>query len=307
MKKLFLVEKKDLYPHIAGIEITEIYKATNVVQRLIRYIHIKSCVFKWLLHYWYGDWKYDISKYDVIVILDSLLDNDIIPFIRRHNSCARLNLCYRNRVATTMGHSVFLRDPRYWKEKFNCSTWSYSKEDCNSYDMSFYSQFFMAKDIPNYTHNTKYDVFFVGKDKGRLNQLLSIKDFFQQNGYVSLFIIIPDRRRYTKLEKRELSKPIPYKEVIHYDIHSLCILDIVTDDNYGLTYRVLEAIFLNKKLITNYSDIVSYEFYHPNNVFIIGKDNWKNFGSFIRSNNVLIPDTVKSKYSFENFINSIFK
>jgi hypothetical protein len=62
---------------------------------------------------------------------------------------------------------------------------------------------------------------------------------------------------------------ISYEEVIIEDISSKAILDINNNDEYGMTMRELEALFLKKKLITNNTAIKDRDYYHKNNVFII--------------------------------------
>lgn len=37
--------------------------------------------------------------------------------------------------------------------------------------------------------------------------------------------------------------------------------------------RTMEAIFSGKKLISNNARLKEYTFYHPNNIFIVDKDN----------------------------------
>jgi hypothetical protein len=51
------------------------------------------------------------------------------------------------------------------------------------------------------------------------------------------------------------------------------ILEIMQEGQVGMTLRSLEALVLNKKLITNNINIVNDELYHPNNVYILGYDN----------------------------------
>ena len=51
----------------------------------------------------------------------------------------------------------------------------------------------------------------------------------------------------------------------------------------GITLRPLEAFFLKKKLITNMKNIVKYDFYNSNNIFILGVDDFNKISEFINS------------------------
>lgn len=47
------------------------------------------------------------------------------------------------------------------------------------------------------------------------------------------------------------------------------LLDINQKGQTALTMRVLESIYFSKKLITNNADIVHYDFYNENNIFLL--------------------------------------
>ncbi|MCH5599705.1 hypothetical protein [Niabella ginsengisoli] len=46
------------------------------------------------------------------------------------------------------------------------------------------------------------------------------------------------------------------------------ILDFENAEQNGLTFRVFESLYFEKKLITNSKLIYEYDFYHPNNIFV---------------------------------------
>lgn len=84
------------------------------------------------------------------------------------------------------------------------------------------------------------------------------------------------------------------------------LIDIVNPVHHGLSFRTFEALYYQKKLITNNPQIKNLDFYHPDNIFI-----WKNaddlqkIESFLARPFVSInPDIIK-KYSFANWINNI--
>ena len=60
-----------------------------------------------------------------------------------------------------------------------------------------------------------------------------------------------------------------------------CILDSAQAGQSGLTIRVFETLGAKKMLITTNKDIVNYDFYHPNNIFILGKDIMDELRSFL--------------------------
>ena len=84
--------------------------------------------------------------------------------------------------------------------------------------------------------------------------------------------------------------------------YSKCILDVGNNDNAGLTVRVMESLFLEKKLITNYKNIVKYDFYNKNNIFIIGVDNLEQIKDFINSPYEKIDSEKIKYYDFESWL-----
>lgn len=98
------------------------------------------------------------------------------------------------------------------------------------------------------------------------------------------------------------------KDFVEYDDYlqnlreSKAILEIVPENVVGLTIRTMEALFFNKKLITNNKDIKNYDFYNPNNIFIIGEDSEDKIKQFINSPFELIDRKIVEYYDFENWI-----
>ena len=79
------------------------------------------------------------------------------------------------------------------------------------------------------------------------------------------------------------SQYIPYSEIIKNVQESNCILDVVQENQYGLTQRVFEAYAFNKILITNSKTIINSKLYDPNRIFIIGQDNIDKLSEMIKA------------------------
>ena len=85
------------------------------------------------------------------------------------------------------------------------------------------------------------------------------------------------------------------------------IVDIQSPLQTGLTMRTLEMVGLKKKLITTNIDIVNYDFYNPNNIMVISRDNPKLDKRFFESDYVDIPSEIYQKYSITSWILDILK
>ena len=90
--------------------------------------------------------------------------------------------------------------------------------------------------------------------------------------------------------------------ILQFIQESRCILEIVKNGQVGFTMRTMEALFFERKLITNNLEILEADFYVPDNFFVLGHDNpnelkhWMNIPF-----NKTDLDTFKEKYSVRNW------
>lgn len=84
----------------------------------------------------------------------------------------------------------------------------------------------------------------------------------------SNFYIVKDKKEKSSIIDLK-NKSLLYSENLENVKKATCLLEIVVEGQTGLTLRTMEALFFNKKLITNNSSIMQYDFYHPNNILII--------------------------------------
>lgn len=86
--------------------------------------------------------------------------------------------------------------------------------------------------------------------------------------------------------------------------NSRCILDCAQSGQSGLTIRVLEALGAKKKLITTNMDIVNYDFYREENIYVY--DGNFNFNSkFFVLPYIDIDERIYKKYSLESWLKEI--
>jgi hypothetical protein len=85
------------------------------------------------------------------------------------------------------------------------------------------------------------------------------------------------------------------------------LVDVQQKNQDGLTFRIFEALGYKKKLITNNQDIVTYDFYNPNNIFVISESNYEVPSSFFETDFVEIDSDILSKYKLDNWIFEVFK
>jgi len=294
-KVLYLwLSKEAFYPQKIkdrGTDIDQVYKDIPFFSKMIRRILI---ILNLPIPYrWIGDWKYRINNYKQIIIHSSILNVPIIKLISKKNKNARIIVWFWNPVSKKHNPDTYPRD--------KCELWSFDIDDCNKHNLNFNTQYYF-KDIPITISDPTYDLLFVGADKGRIEQLIDLKNRASLTNLNTHLHITKSSKSQRKFN--EYYKPsIPYEEVLTNISLSRAIIDLVAEGQSGLTIRSLEAFYFQKKLITNNTNIVDYDFYDKQNVFILGVDEYQNLSEFIKSDFVPKALHVSEKYDYNKWLN----
>lgn len=233
-----------------------------------------------------GEWKNKLDCYDLVVITDSIYNNIIARYVRSKTN-ARLIMWYWNPVIAAF--------PPHKIETANCELWSFDKNDCQNYNMHYNPTYYFFKQNLQDVQ-IRQDVYFIGSDKGRLPALQEIQQRLNEHHITTKFHITKSKNSndpgYNYMD------PISYEEVIENLKQSRAILDLLQHGQTGMSQRVMECLCYKKKLITNDTDIVNYEFYTQDNIFVIGLDSWDNISDFIYSPYQEISRSIIEKYDF---------
>jgi len=267
------------------------YLELSTIQRLVRRFH--SRLHLPFFRIWYGPWKSNMPRNSTIILFDILLSPNIIYYISKKNRKKnnRLIFWFWNPV-----REEYLKPLR----KNDWEIWTFDKSEAERYYLNYNTQFYFNSFQPS-SNEIKNDVLFVGRDKGRREYLQFLQQEFKRQGLDNHFFISKNLKWYEKLSKTA-GNYMPYQSVLDLIGTSRAILDIVQDGQTGLTRRPLEALFLDRKLITNNQDIENYDFYDKQNIFILGKDDLSKIAPFIHSPMKHIPQEVKNYYDFSEWL-----
>lgn len=98
---------------------------------------------------------------------------------------------------------------------------------------------------------------------------------------------------------------IDFKKNYQHIKKTKAVLDLIDDAHTGLSLRVFETIGFKKKLITNNPEVTKYDFYNPNNIFVIGERNIEDIEGFMQIPFEELPKDIHRKYGFENWLRNI--
>ena len=130
----------------------------------------------------------------------------------------------------------------------------------------------------------KFDLYVIGK-KSWKNQLMKP---FSKNKIV-----------FTRKRINHENLPEFYKR-------TKVILDLMRENQYGLSFRVFEAMALEKKIITDNEKIKNYDFYNPNNILVLDKDFSNITKDFFETPYQPLPEEIYKKYTLEIWVERVF-
>ncbi len=98
---------------------------------------------------------------------------------------------------------------------------------------------------------------------------------------------------------------ITFEQNLEYVKKSDILLDFVDPLHNGLSIRFFEGLYYRKKVITDNVTVKNYDFYHPDNIFVVENDNYQNIDHFLKKPYQQLSDEIIKKYSFSSWIMKI--
>ena len=241
---------------------------------------------------WYGNFGKKVANMDIVVFHISGLNMNLPRYINRINPNAKVIAWYWNIVdKTTLPSDI----------KGDCELWSFDPEDCKKYGMHFNHQYYF-KSLVLPSQKPEWDVYFVGNDHGRSEAILSAWAEFSRPRYKSLFQVVSPLSK--EIPETIISSYVSY-DVIRQNISkSHAILELVKEGQTGATLRVMEAVFFQKKLITNNPLVKEEPFYNPQNIFILGERPNEELDSFIHSPLSHYSKSILDKYDVKQWLDN---
>jgi hypothetical protein len=188
--------------------------------------------------------------------------------------------------------------------------YSFDSDDCKNYNLIKINNFYF--NTPYYADNQLYDVVFLGTYDDRYSDLIKIINALKkQNINIKSYIYNSfdiDFEVDEKLAENIFKLPdsIPFIESYKIGNKGKILLDLAHKNQLGLSFRPFEAMKNKQKLITNNIAIKNYDFYNPNNIYII--ENMNDIiipKSFFNTPYQEIDEKITEKYHIKNWINNI--
>ena len=165
---------------------------------------------------------------------------------------------------------------------------TFDLEDAKNFNLKFVGQLYKKQEL--YNSEIENDFFFCGKDKGRKNFIETVKKIVNSLGKVEF--IVPEKK-----------DALGYGGYIEKVKKSRILFDFVQKNQSGLTIRVMEALFFQKKLITDNKFIVDYDFFNSSNILVIDENtSSEDIKKFMLTQFIPYEDSVLDQYSVDNVL-----
>jgi len=187
---------------------------------------------------------------------------------------------------------------------------TFDYDDSRKYGLDFVGQVYRYPDISRSVGNDT-EVLFIGVDKKRAPKLDAVAATLEKEGIPYNFMLLYDKHskpgRFPRLDKCVMKESIPYQDVLRKSSRAKCLLDILQPGQSGMTMRVLEALFLGKKLITDNISAKQEPLYRKENIYIIGdpEQPWDNIRRFLDEPFLPLSKGVYDIYDISSWIKKL--
>lgn len=247
------------------------------------------------------------KKYEyIIIIVGRFLLEETMIGLRAANKDSEIILYLWDDVNRVSNYEI--------TEKYCDRKYSFDLNDIIEYDLEFLPLFYLKRYEEIKSNKFEYDVYSAMNDHSdRVNVSINFV-----NNYPSLrtkICFVTNwrnlKRRKSDLEEKEAgritfqSKDLEKKKMLSDMKNSKAFIDVPFKGQNGLTIRTFESIAGQKKLITTNENIKKYDFFCPQNIFIINPDNPRIDLELFNEEYVELPIEIYNKYSVDTWVKVI--
>lgn len=234
------------------------------------------------------------------------------PDAFEHSTLEHMKKC-TNRLVTFLYDNLD-RHPAQDKLHFFDKIFSFDDQDIQNYGFEKLTNYNYLPFLPKEQQNSHVDALYITSyDKKRIEQLKVLSQKFQRlNLSFDLYVIGKKSwkhqiiKPFTENKIIFSKKKICHKNLPQYYKNTKVILDLMRKNQYGLSFRIFEAMALEKKIITDNEKIKNYDFYNSNNILVLNKDFSNITKDFFETPYQTLPEKIYEKYTLEKWVERVF-
>jgi len=185
---------------------------------------------------------------------------------------------------------------------------SFEPKDVAKYNLIKINNYIYT-DISTKVTDNKYDIFNISSLDKRQKPLKAFANYFSNKNLNTLLIAYASENNayLSNIGVEITNKTYSINQMLEFLKQSKIILDIQRPCQKGLSFRVFESLSFQKKMITTNKDIINYDFYNPNNIFVVEDINRINIShAFFKSEYQKIDPSIVQSYHISNWTNVVF-
>ena len=203
-----------------------------------------------------------------------------------------------------------------YKDYFD-EVYSFDRRDCKNFNLKYRPTFYSERlKFLKKENEIKYIFSFIGEYSLRRSNLLKkiVQDYKKSfiylyySPYIYLWKYLFNKEykikdiKFSKISRENYNNILQESEII---------IDLINSEQTGVTQRSLDAIFLEKKIITNNANIKLSPIYLENNVLVINEDQTKEkiiskVNTFLSTEYIKYPKEVIKYYSLDKWVEELF-
>lgn len=163
----------------------------------------------------------------------------------------------------------------------------------------------------------EFDLVYLASYDERLKNLYVITDHLKKLGLTYQYIIVGKKtwkKNLLKLvsfsgeniSKKYQTRRVSQKNIPQFYQKGKVLLDLVRENQTGLSFRIFEAMALKKKIITNNKTIINYDFYKPENIFVVDDNLNLITKEFFETPYQNLEESIYRKYTLDFWVTIVF-
>lgn len=247
-----------------GMILDNAIRKTNRLVSVLHHIHFSFAINRrvqlpfqsmWRRLYSPETVKFEDSKKYCIIYTDVSAARTDCKYLKQLGR--RKNLTMVLVMVNTMARRGSLIEKR--REYFDM-VYSFDKQDCEKYGFLYHPTYYSRVDLSNET-SCKNDAFYVGVSKGRAETITQVFEKLSSEGAAADFFISGIEKGVRRNPGIRYNEWLSYAQVLEHIKDANCIVEIMDNNQEGVTLRTMEAICYNKRLLTNNQSMRQSQYY----------------------------------------------
>ncbi|MBO9585463.1 MAG: hypothetical protein J7574_14965 [Flavobacterium sp.] len=186
---------------------------------------------------------------------------------------------------------------------------SFDLVDVKKYNFSFISNYIYNQKKELTASNINENIFIIISIDERFNFLNNLADYLSSKGIKFKFIAIGKKAPKNINSNIIFQRKKLFSKDLQDDLeNSKIFLDLIRHGHNGLSFRIFEALAMQRKIITTNQTISQYDFYNPNNILILDENKTIDIDpDFFATPYQPLSDDIYYKYTIENWVKTVFK